>query len=250
MNKREFIKTSVYATAAGITVPSIILSSCSSGKKQEETSGEQGIAAAAATGFTLPDLPYDAGALQPAIDQRTMEIHHGKHHNGYVNKLNKALENVSTKYSSVEEVLTNVSKMDVAVRNNAGGHYNHSLFWKILSPGKTEVPAALGDKIVSRFGSFESFSEEFKSAGLSVFGSGWVWLCVADNNDLFITTSPNQDNPLMDFFEERGTPVLGIDVWEHAYYLKYQNRRGDYLNSVFEIINWEQVDANLAESIS
>jgi len=248
MNKRKFIKTSVYATAAGIAVPSILVSSCSSGKKKEEVSDDSG-SVAAVTAFTLPDLPYDTAALQPAIDQRTMEIHHGIHHNGYVNKLNKALESVSTKYTSIEEVLGNVSKMDVGVRNNAGGHYNHSLFWKILSPGKTEVPAALEDKIISTYGSFESFAQEFKSAGLSVFGSGWAWLCVADNNELFITTSPNQDNPLMDFFEEKGKPVLGIDVWEHAYYLKYQNRRGDYLDNVFNIINWEQVHTNMEAAV-
>ena len=243
MNKRKFIKTSVYATAAGIAVPSVVLSSCSSEKKQQTEEAKNEVTTSVAE-FSLPELPYGHGELQPVVDQRTMEIHHGKHHQGYVNKLNAALKKSATEYSSLGDILGRVSGLGDAIRNNAGGHFNHSLFWKVLSPGGSQISSDFNEKLESQFNSFEQFKDDFVKAGLSVFGSGWAWLCVNDVNELYITTSPNQDNPLMDDFDEKGKPILGIDVWEHAYYLKYQNRRGDYLKSIIDIINWQHVEAN------
>ena len=191
--------------------------------------------------FTLPALPYAPEALEPHIDKATMEIHHGKHHQAYVTNLNKALEGKPEAESSIEDIITNISKFAPTVRNNGGGHFNHSLFWTLLSPnGGGEPTGELAEAIKSTFGSFEDFKTKVSEAGATRFGSGWAWLIVADGK-LAVTSTPNQDNPLMDIAEVKGTPILGIDVWEHAYYLKYQNRRPDYLAAIWNVINWEKV---------
>jgi len=193
--------------------------------------------------FTLPKLDYAYDALESNIDARTMEIHHTKHHQGYVNKLNDAIKGTNLEGKSIEEILSNVSSASTAVRNNGGGHYNHSLFWKVMSPdGGGEPEGALKDAINDAFGSFEKFKDEFANAAATRFGSGWAWLIKTDNG-LAITSTPNQDNPLMDIAEVKGTPILGLDVWEHAYYLHYQNRRPDYINAFFNVINWKEVAA-------
>lgn len=201
--------------------------------------------------FKLPDLPYDKNALEPHIDARTMEIHHDKHHAGYTKKLNAAIEGTDHDGKSIEDILANVSKASTAVRNNGGGYYNHSLFWEVMGPNGGGTPSGdLGDAINSQFGSFDKFKEEFKNAGGSQFGSGWAWLVVDGNNKLVVTNTPNQDNPLMDVVDVNGTPILGVDVWEHAYYLNYQNRRPDYLEAFFNVINWDEVNRRYKEAIS
>jgi len=192
--------------------------------------------------FTLPNLPYAFNALEPHIDARTMEIHHGKHHNAYVTNLNNAIANTDADKLSIEEICKNISKYPVAVRNNGGGHYNHSLFWTIMGPNAGGAPTgALADAINSAFGNFDEFKTKFAAAGVGRFGSGWAWLIVDANKKLQITSTPNQDNPLMDVAEVKGTPVLGCDVWEHAYYLNYQNRRPDYIAAWWNVVNWNEV---------
>lgn len=192
--------------------------------------------------FTLPALPYATDALEPHIDKLTMEIHHGKHHQAYVTNLNKALEGKPEADSSIDDIIKNISKFPMAVRNNGGGHYNHSLFWTILGPGAGGEPTgAFGDAIKSTFGSFADFKTKINEAGATRFGSGWAWLIVTPEKKLAVCSTPNQDNPLMDIAEVKGTPIFGIDVWEHAYYLKYQNRRPDYLAAVWNVINWNHV---------
>ena len=196
--------------------------------------------------FTLPALPYATNALEPHIDTKTMEIHHGKHHQAYVTNLNAALEGNEWASKSIEEILANVSTLSPAVRNNGGGHYNHSMFWQILGPGKGGTPTGIfGDAINGSFGSFEAFKEALTKAGMTRFGSGWAWLSKDASGKLFISSTPNQDNPLMDVAELKGNPILGVDVWEHAYYLNYQNRRADYLAAFFNVINWDAVAARL-----
>ena len=192
--------------------------------------------------FTLPALPYATDALEPHIDKLTMEIHHGKHHQAYVTNLNKALEGKPEADWSIEDIVKSISKFPPAVRNNGGGHYNHSLFWTILGPGAGGEPTGpLADAITSTFGSFADFKTKVNEAGATRFGSGWAWLIVTPDKKLAVTSTPNQDNPLMDIAEVKGTPIFGIDVWEHAYYLKYQNRRPDYLAAVWSVINWNHV---------
>ena len=192
--------------------------------------------------FKLPDLPYAKDALQPHIDKRTMTIHHGKHHNGYTNKLNAAIEGTPLAKKSIEDILKKVSKESAAVRNNGGGYYNHSLFWKSMSPDGGGTPGgALGKAIDKKFGSFEKLKEAFSTAAKTQFGSGWAWLCVSSRGSLFVSSTPNQDNPLMDVADKKGTPILGLDVWEHAYYLKYQNKRPDYVAAFFNVVNWKEV---------
>lgn len=193
--------------------------------------------------FELPPLPYAENALEPHIDAQTMNIHHTKHHNGYVTKLNNAVQGTDAEGKSLEELMANVSKYPKGVRNNGGGHYNHSLFWSIMTPNGGGSPTgALLSAIDKKFGSFDKFKEDFTNAALTRFGSGWAWLCVDNKGELFITSTPNQDNPVMDIAEERGTPILGIDVWEHAYYLKYQNKRPDYVAAFWNVINWGEVE--------
>ena len=193
--------------------------------------------------FKLPDLPYEFAALEPHIDARTMEIHHGKHHNGYTNKLNAAIEGTELEGMKIEDILANVSKHSGGVRNNGGGYYNHCLFWEVMSPdgGQLGEQTNVAKAIDRDFGSFEKFKEEFAAAAGTRFGSGWAWLCVDSDDKLFVTSTPNQDNPLMDVADKQGTPILGLDVWEHAYYLNYQNRRPDYVSAFFNVINWKEV---------
>jgi Fe-Mn family superoxide dismutase len=200
--------------------------------------------------FTLPALPYATDALEPHIDKLTMEIHHGKHHQAYVTNLNKALEGKPEADSSIEDIITNISKFPPAVRNNGGGHYNHSLFWTLLSPnGGGEPTGPLADAINSTFGSFDELKTKVSDAGATRFGSGWAWLIVTADKKLAVTSTPNQDSPLMDIAEVKGTPILGIDVWEHAYYLKYQNMRPAYLAAVWNVINWAKVSELYAKAI-
>jgi Fe-Mn family superoxide dismutase len=191
--------------------------------------------------FTLPNLPYAFNALEPHIDARTMEIHHGKHHNAYVTNLNNAIAGTDAEKLSIEEICKNISKYPVAVRNNGGGHYNHSLFWTILTPAGGSPSGPVADAINSTFGSVDEFKAKFSAAATGRFGSGWAWLIVDGSGKLAITSTPNQDNPLMDVAETTGTPILGLDVWEHAYYLNYQNRRPDYIAAFWNIINWSEV---------
>jgi Fe-Mn family superoxide dismutase len=201
--------------------------------------------------FTLPALSYATDALEPHIDKLTMEIHHGKHHQAYVTNLNKALEGKPEANSSIDDIIKNISKFAPAVRNNGGGHYNHTMFWTLLSPsGGGEPSGALGDAIKSTFGTFADFKTKLSEAGATRFGSGWAWLIVTPDKKLAISSTPNQDNPLMDIAEVKGIPVLGIDVWEHAYYLKYQNRRPDYLAAIWNVINWNHVAELYAKAIA
>jgi Fe-Mn family superoxide dismutase len=192
--------------------------------------------------FELQKLPYSYSALEPHIDSLTMEIHHSKHHGAYTNNLNKAIEGTELEKLSIEEILKNVSKRSPAVRNNGGGFYNHNLFWSILSPNGGGKPFGEISKAIDKhFGSFDAFKEKFSNAAATRFGSGWAWL-VDRQGELVVFLTPNQDNPLMDISEIKGHPLLALDVWEHAYYLKYQNRRPDYINSFWNIVNWEEVE--------
>jgi Fe-Mn family superoxide dismutase len=190
--------------------------------------------------FTLPQLPYAYDALEPHIDAKTMEIHYTKHHQGYVNNLNKAIEGTENADKSLEELVKNAGSISPAVRNNGGGHWNHSFFWTILSPKGGQPSGDLAAAIDSAFGSLDGLKEKFNAAGGSRFGSGWAWVIVKDGK-LEVTSTPNQDNPLMDVAETKGTPILGVDVWEHAYYLNYQNRRPDYLAAFWNLVNWDKV---------
>lgn len=197
--------------------------------------------------FELPALPYAHNALEPHVDTATMEIHHGKHHAAYVNNLNAALAGTENEGKSLEALMANISKLPPAVRNNGGGHYNHSLFWTVMSPNGGGAPTGdLAAAIDSAFGSFDAFKEKFAAAGATRFGSGWAWLCV-ENGALKVCSTPNQDNPLMDVVTDcNGTPILGLDVWEHAYYLKYQNRRPDYIAGFWNVVNWAEVARRFA----
>ncbi len=198
--------------------------------------------------FELPKLPYGYDALEPYIDKTTMEIHYTKHHNGYVTKLNDAVAGTDLENKSLEDILKNASKHPVGVRNNGGGHYNHSLFWTIMKKDGGGFPKGdLESAINSSFGSFEEFKNKFSNAAATRFGSGWAWLIVQDGK-LAITSTANQDNPIMDVAEEKGTPILGLDVWEHAYYLKYQNRRPEYIDNWWNVINWDEVVRRFKEA--
>lgn len=191
--------------------------------------------------FELPKLMYDYDALEPYIDKQTMEIHYSKHHQGYVNKLNAAIEGTDLGDKELDEILKDVSKHSTAVRNNGGGHYNHTLFWSVMKKeGDKEPNGELADAIKSAFGSIDDFKKKFSDAAATRFGSGWAWLIVKDGK-LAVTSTPNQDNPLMDVSDEQGTPILGLDVWEHAYYLKYQNKRPDYIEAWWNVVSWESV---------
>jgi superoxide dismutase, Fe-Mn family len=191
--------------------------------------------------FELPKLPYAYNALEPHVDAKTMEIHHTKHHQAYVTNLNNAIAGTDAEKLSIEEICKNISKYPLAVRNNGGGHYNHSLFWTVMGPNAGGEPTGdLAAAINSSFGSFAEFKTQFAAAGTTRFGSGWAWLLVKDGK-LAVSSTPNQDNPLMDVAEVKGTPILGMDVWEHAYYLNYQNRRPDYIAAFWNVVNWTEV---------
>jgi Fe-Mn family superoxide dismutase len=196
--------------------------------------------------FTLPQLPFAYEALEPHIDEATMKIHHGKHHQAYVDNLNKAIAGTEHENKTIEALVASAGSISPAVRNNGGGHWNHSFFWQILAPATGDAPTGpLSEAINSTFGSLEGLKEKVNAAGTTRFGSGWAWLIVKDGK-LEVTSTPNQDNPLMDVAEVKGKPVLGIDVWEHSYYLKYQNRRPEYLAAVWSVINWKKVAEHFA----
>lgn len=197
--------------------------------------------------FQLPDLPYAFDALEPHIDATTMEIHHDRHHAAYTTNLNGAVDGTELAGKSIEDILANISSASPAVRNNGGGFYNHNLFWEVMSPnGGGEPSGALANAINAKFGSFENFKSEFSKAAATRFGSGWAWLCAHADGTVSVCSTPNQDNPLMDVADCDGTPILGLDVWEHAYYLKYQNKRPDYVAAFFNVINWEKVSEKFA----
>ncbi len=199
--------------------------------------------------FELPKLKYAYDALEPNIDARTMEIHHTKHHQGYTNKLNAAIEGTDLEGKTIENILINLDTDNKAVRNNGGGFYNHSLFWDVMNPeGKGRLSGDLKDAIEAEFGSFEAFKDAFSSAAATRFGSGWAWLCVHEGGKVEVCSTANQDNPLMPGIGCEGTPILGLDVWEHAYYLNYQNRRPDYIEAFFNVINWNEVERRYAEA--
>ena len=194
--------------------------------------------------FELPKLPYNHNALEPHIDARTMEIHHGKHHNGYTTNLNNAIAGTDLEGKSIEDILTGLDLSNAAVRNNGGGYYNHSLFWSTMSPNGGGAPSgALAEAIDAAFGSFDAFKDAFSKAAATRFGSGWAWLCVHKGGKVDVCSTPNQDNPLMPGIGCEGFPILGLDVWEHAYYLNYQNRRPDYIAAFFNVVNWDAVSA-------
>ncbi len=200
--------------------------------------------------FELPNLAYAYDALEPHIDARTMEIHHTKHHNGYTTKLNGAVAGTDLEGKSIEDILTNLDMSNTAVRNNGGGYFNHNLFWEVMSPNGGGAPTGkVASAINDAFGSFDSFKEKFAAAAAGRFGSGWAWLCANKGGSVEICSTPNQDNPLMPGSGCEGWPILGLDVWEHAYYLNYQNRRPDYISAFFNVINWEKVEANYLASI-
>ena len=199
--------------------------------------------------FKLPDLDYAHDALEPHIDAKTMEIHHGKHHAGYTKKLNAAIENTDHEGKSIDFILSNLDLSNTAVRNNGGGFYNHSLFWKVMSPNGGGKPSgALAEAIDKSFGSYDGFKDAFSKAAATQFGSGWAWLTVHEGGGVEVCSTPNQDNPLMPNVGCSGTPILGIDVWEHAYYLNYQNRRPDYIEAFFKVINWDEVSKRYEEN--
>ena len=224
MKRSEFIKQSLVLAGASVVLPSF--------------------AAPVADAFSLPALPYTFDALEPHIDRLTMEIHHDRHHKAYVDNLNKALPGTT---KTLEEILATVSTQSVAVRNNGGGHWNHSFFWNVLGPAKCSKPsAALAKQIDADFGSFDAFKAEFTKAATSRFGSGWAWLIKKDGK-LVISSTPNQDNPLMDVAEVKGQPILALDVWEHAYYLKYMNKRADYIAAFWNLVNWDFVSTNFSK---
>jgi Fe-Mn family superoxide dismutase len=221
MKRAEFLQKSIVLAGASVVLPSF--------------------ASPVADSFSLPALPYAFDALEPHIDRLTMEIHHDRHHKAYVDNLNKALPGTN---KSIEEILASVSSQPVAVRNNGGGHWNHSFFWNVLAPAKGSKPsAALAKQIDTDFGSFDAFRSEFAKAATSRFGSGWAWLIKKDGK-LVISSTPNQDNPLMDLAEVKGQPILALDVWEHAYYLKYMNKRADYIAAFWNLVNWDFVSTN------
>ncbi|WP_111591711.1 superoxide dismutase [Chitinophaga dinghuensis] len=237
MNKREFIKLTGLAGAAVLSGPLASLAAPSATVKTNFADPK--------APFVLPPLPYGYDALEPNIDKMTMEIHHDKHHAAYVKNLNDALPNTPFASLTLEQILKKVTAAptEKAIRNNAGGHYNHSLFWTLLSPAKTTPSEKLKAAITANFGSWDAFQQKFNDAAKTVFGSGWAWLIVTPGKKLAILNTPNQDNPLMvNLVKETGAPILALDVWEHAYYLKYQNKRPDYINAFWNVINWNEVE--------
>lgn len=199
--------------------------------------------------FELPKLPYEYNALEPHIDAKTMEIHHSRHHQAYVTNLNNAIAGTDAEKMSIEDICANISKYAPAVRNNGGGHYNHSLFWTVMGAGKGGTPTgAVAEAINAAFGNFDAFKTQLATAGTTRFGSGWAWLIVGADKKLAICSTPNQDNPLMDIADVKGTPILGLDVWEHAYYLNYQNRRPDYIAAFWNVVNWDEVARRLQKA--
>ena len=236
MNRTDFLKT-----LAGSSLAMSALSS------QAFASSGEGLQAEMAP-FKQAPLPYDFGALEPSIDKMTMEIHYGKHHAAYVKNLNDAVKGTEYEKKSLDDIIKTIGKAPAAIRNNGGGHWNHTFFWEVMGPKKAAAPAGpVADAINGQFGSMDKFKEEFAKAATTRFGSGWAWL-VAKDGKLAIGSTPNQDNPLMDISEFKGTPILGLDVWEHAYYLHYQNKRPDYIKAFWDVVNWDKVAENLKKA--
>lgn len=245
MNKREFIKLASLAGVAALGNPSGIMAATPATRKGLSILGTDQKAP-----FVVPPLSFGFDALEPHIDKATMEIHHDKHHGTYVKNLNDGVKGSPYENLTLEQILAKVKPEDKAIRNNAGGHYNHSLFWQLLSPEKTTPSDKLKTAITQTFTSWEKFQEIFNTAAKGVFGSGWAWLIVTPGKKLSIISTPNQDNPLMEnIVKERGTPILALDVWEHAYYLKYHNVRADYVTAFWNVINWNEVDKLYAAAI-
>jgi Fe-Mn family superoxide dismutase len=245
MDKREFIKLASLAGVAALANPGAILASPAA-RAAAGTSFQAGPKAP----FVLPPLPYDTAALEPNIDKMTMEIHHDKHHAAYVKNLNDAVKGTPFENMTLEEIQAKVTESDKAIRNNGGGHYNHSLFWTILSPQKTTPSDKMAAAITKNFGSMEAFQQKFNDAAKGVFGSGWAWLIVTPDKKLAVVSTPNQDNPLMHkIVKDHGTPILGLDVWEHAYYLKYQNKRPDYISAFWNVVNWPEVERRYKQAV-
>lgn len=239
-SRRDFLRKGTLLALTGAALP--LLGNAMNHFDFHDNEITTGAASAASGEFTLPPLPYAYDALEPNIDKLTMEIHHTKHHQAYVNNLNKAIKEGNIAADSLEALLADVSKYPTAIRNNGGGHWNHSFFWKLMKPGGGGAPSGkAADAINQSFGSFDELKKQINEAGLKRFGSGWAWLIRNNEGKLIVGSTPNQDNPLMDVSELRGKPVLGVDVWEHAYYLKYQNKRGDYLSNWWNVINWDEV---------
>ncbi len=239
-------------TFALLTIAFFAFTSCQQAAQETNSdNNKKGGTTMTQTGkHVLAPLPYAHDALEPYIDKLTMEIHHGKHHQAYVNNLNAAIAGTEMENMTLEEIFKNMSKYPMAVRNNGGGHWNHDLFWQVMAPNAGGKPSGdLLTAIEKRFESFDKFKDEFSRAGATRFGSGWAWLIVDANGELHVTSTPNQDNPLMDVAEVHGTPILGVDVWEHAYYLKYQNRRPEYLSNFWNVVNWEEVARRYAELV-
>lgn len=240
MNKRKFLKHALVFSAGAYIAPSVLLSACKSESKKDEIMKT----IATATGiFELPKLPYGYNAFPETIDPLTTEIHYTKHHQGYTDKLNAALKDASITGKTIEDILS-MDNLPTAIRNNGGGYFNHSLYWDILTPGG-RMSDFFKAKIIEDFGSEEAFLNELADAGAKRFGSGWAWVIQDKDKKLHISSTPNQDNPLMKVAEMKGTPILGIDVWEHAYYLKYQNKRTEYLQKILNIINWTKVESRM-----
>lgn len=245
MEKRTFLKTGLLFSIGAAVAP--LVSACTPGKKAGDTKKLTlpPPKARRTTPFALAALPYAANALEPHIDKQTMEIHHGKHHQAYVNNLNDAVQGTPYAEYELDDIIARITAADAdkKIRNNAGGHWNHTFFWQIMTPGGNALqPGQLATAINTTFGSFDQFKTAFSDAAKSVFGSGWAWLCVGKDKGLFISTTPNQDNPLMlQIASKTGTPILGLDVWEHAYYLKHQNKRADYIGAFFNVVNWNEV---------
>lgn len=239
-NRRDFLKKGALLTSMSLTaIPSIFAAN-------EKTSSDKPTQNQTAL-FLLPALPYPTNALEPKIDELTMQIHHDKHHKAYVDNLNKAADAAKLQNANLDELMKNISTYSAAMRNNGGGHYNHSMFWKMMKPnGGGEPKGKVGEAITASFGDYDTFKKKFSEAAMTRFGSGWAWLIV-QNGKLIIVSTPNQDNPLMDVVpnESKGKPILCLDVWEHAYYLHYQNKRADYVASFFNLINWDEVAVRL-----
>lgn len=247
MEKRTFLKTGLFLSVAAVTTP--LINACKGAAKAANGTATGPVIPPPklrrTTPFSLPALPYETKALEPHIDKMTMEIHHDKHHQGYVNNLNDAVKGTVYNEYELDDIIARITTADAdkKIRNNAGGHWNHSFFWQIMTPGGSGAPEGqLATAINTTFGSLDKLKDEFSNAAKGVFGSGWAWLCVGKDKGLFVATSPNQDNPLMLQIAPRiGTPILGIDVWEHAYYLKHQNKRPDYIAAFFNVVNWKEV---------
>lgn len=241
MNRTDFLRT---LAGSALTVGALAEQSLAGASH----AGTSNTILAETAPFKQAPLPYDFGALEPSIDKLTMEIHYGKHHAAYVKNLNDAVKGTEWEKKSLEEIIKSISKAPTAIRNNGGGHWNHTFFWDVMGPKKSAAPTgAVADAINAQFGSFDKFKEEFGKAATTRFGSGWAWL-VATGGKLAVGSTPNQDNPLMDVSDFKGTPILALDVWEHAYYLHYQNKRPDYIKAFWDVVNWDKVAENLKKA--